>query len=221
MPAVLVQADTLRDAALRSQIDAEHIMSMPASRRHRWTRAEVETLIATRTGYSPRYELVDGELLVTPAPSQKHQQIILELAVALRIYTAAQQIGELVISPCELRLNPEDYYEPDLFVMPAVNGHLPPSRPAAEWALLACEVLSPSSSRHDRITKRRAYQALGVPDYWVVDADAEAIEVWHPADERAALVDERLTWTPTGASTPFTLDVRAFFASVADGAPLG
>jgi Uma2 family endonuclease len=80
--------------------------------------------------------------------------------------------------------------------------------------------LSPGSSRHDRITKRRAFQRQSVPEYWVIDGDAEAFEVWHPDDERAALVDDRLIWKPARSSTPFELDVRKFFATLADRAPL-
>jgi Uma2 family endonuclease len=86
--------------------------------------------------------------------------------------------------------------------------------------LLICEVLSPGSSRHDRITKRRAFQRHSVPDCWVVDGDAEAFEIWHPRDERAALVDDLVSWWPEGASQGFELDVRAFFRDVADHAPL-
>jgi Uma2 family endonuclease len=86
--------------------------------------------------------------------------------------------------------------------------------------LLIVETLSPGSSRHDRITKRRSFQRNRVPEYWVVDGDAEAFEIWHPGDERAALVDDRIVWLPQ-ATTAFELDIRAFFASVADDAPLG
>jgi Uma2 family endonuclease len=82
--------------------------------------------------------------------------------------------------------------------------------------ILAAEVLSPNSARHDRFTKRRFFQQHGLPEYWVVDGEACAFEVWHPGDERAALIDDRLVWHPNGAPEPFELDVRAFFDSVAD-----
>jgi len=59
-----------------------------------------------------------------------------------------------------------------------------------------------------------------VREYWVIDGDAEAIEVWHPDHERAALIDERVVWKAHGATSAFELDVRALFAAVADGAPL-
>jgi Uma2 family endonuclease len=63
--------------------------------------------------------------------------------------------------------------------------------------MLAVEVLSPSSARADRFTKRRLYQAQKVPLYWVVDADAASVEVWTP--EQMLPVQERLEWQPAGA----------------------
>jgi Uma2 family endonuclease len=67
---------------------------------------------------------------------------------------------------------------------------------------------------------RRAFQRNGVPDYWIVDGDAEAFEVWRPDDERPEIADDRLVWVPVGAPVAFEIDVREFFASVADGADL-
>ena len=67
-----------------------------------------------------------------------------------------------------------------------VDGRHAPDNLELTKALLISETLSPGSSRHDRITKRRAFQRNGVSDYWIVDGDAEVFEVWHPADERPA-----------------------------------
>jgi Uma2 family endonuclease len=75
---------------LRSSPSAEQIVSMPA-RRSRWTREEVDRLIDRRTGMSPRYELVDGELLVTPAATHRHQRLILRLALLLQPYLVRHQ----------------------------------------------------------------------------------------------------------------------------------
>lgn len=73
----------IASAELQPFPHAEQIMAMPAAHRHRWTMAEVDRLIDAREGFTPRYELVDGELLVTPAPVKRHQRIILRLAFAM------------------------------------------------------------------------------------------------------------------------------------------
>ena len=207
-------------AELRVKSHREQIVSMPALRRHRWTAEEVRRLVDERPGMSPRYELVDGELLVTPAPGNRHQRIIARLFLFLQPYLTREKLGEVRLGPGELPLVSGERYEPDLFVVPAIDGRLRPAKDNDFRPLLVCEVLSKGSSRHDRITKRRAFQRNGVPEYWVIDGDAEAIEAWHPDDERAALIDERVVWQPQGATSAFELDVRALFAAVADDAPL-
>jgi Uma2 family endonuclease len=211
----------VRHAELRVSLAAEHIMAMAVLRPRRWTAAEVERLAEAREGLSPRYELVDGELLVTPAPSGRHQRIIFQLAVLLHEYVARGRLGEVRLGPGKLDLVTGERYEPDLFVLPAIDGRRPPAADASIRPMLIVETLSPGSSRHDRITKRRSFQRNSVPEYWVVDGDAEAFEIWHPHDERAVLADDRIVWLPQGSANAFELDVGAFFASVADDAPLG
>lgn len=197
---------------------AEQVMSMPAVHPHRWTIEEVDRLAEERLESSPRYELVDGELLVTPAPSARHQRIILKLAMLLVPYVETNRIGELRLGPGEARLTPDSRFEPDIFVIPPTEGRMPRWAEPVTRLALAVEILSPSSSRHDRITKRRFFQKHGVPEYWVVDGEAEAFEIWHPGDDRAALLDDQLTWQPSPEVAPFELDIRGLFASVADEA---
>jgi Uma2 family endonuclease len=144
----------------------------------------------------------------------------LELAFRLREYLSRERLGEIRLGPGVLKLVLGERYEPDLFVIPAIDGKLTDADAAHVRPLLVCEGLSPGSSRHDRITKRRAFQRNSVPEYWIVDGDAEAFEIWHPSDERAALVDDRLVWSPDAATSAFELDIPSFFAAVADGAPL-
>jgi Uma2 family endonuclease len=181
-----------------------------------WTLEEVERLVEEREGYTPRYELVDGELLVSPSPSLRHQRIILRLAFRLTEYVNRFGVGEVFLGPVAVRLGRESYFEPDLCVVPLENGKRPRGDAKITELLLAVEVLSPGSIRHDRITKRKYFQRHGVPEYWIVDGDAEAFEVWRPGESRPAVQDELLTWHPVGAPEPFVLDVREFFAEVAD-----
>ena len=83
----------------------------------------------------------------------------------------------------------------------------------ARALLLAVEILSPTSSRHDRVVKRPAYRRH-VPEYWVVDLDARLVERWAPKDERAELLTETLRWQPPGATTAFELDLPSFFVEI-------
>lgn len=197
-------------------------MSMPVAPKRRWTMQEFERLLEERPGYRPRYELVDGELLVsdteflvTPSPSDRHQRIVFELAVRLREYVAHFQLGETRCSPGAVRLDSEGYVEPDVYVVPAIEGRRPRVDVPVKTLLLAVEALSPSSARSDRFTKRRHYQQHGVPECWIVDGETASFEVWRPNDERPLLVDDRLVWSP-GAAEPFALDVKEFFAGIAD-----
>lgn len=195
---------------------AEHIMGMPAEKTRRWTAREVRQLIADAPSIVPRYELVDGELLVTSSPGPQHQEAVRLLLAALGTYCDREPVGHALASPSDIELEPEDLRQPDVYAFPM-----------AEWKrvrregfpgrelLVAVEVLSPSTSRYDRVKKRRGYQ-LHVPEYWIVDIDARLIERWRPHDERPEILTERLTWTPEGAATPFTLELQPFFAGLWD-----
>ena len=138
---------TIPNAELRFISDAEQIMSMPAIRRHRWTPDEVDRLVEEREGYNPRYELVDGELLVTPAPSGRHQRIILHLAFLLQPYLSREHLGEVRLGPGEIMLASGTRFEPDLFVAPSVGGLRPKADLPVSRPLLICEALSPLNRR--------------------------------------------------------------------------
>ncbi|HEY4216688.1 MAG TPA: Uma2 family endonuclease [Gemmatimonadaceae bacterium] len=191
-------------------------MSMPASPRRVWNLDAIEELIDKRDGLAPRLELVNGNLLVTPAPTGRHQRIVFRLSVLLDAYVRRHRLGEVRLGPAEVRLSPDTRCEPDLFVVPAVSGKLPRANDPVTRLLLAVEVVSAGSARHDRITKRRFFQTHGVPEYWVVDGESETFEIWRPEDERPALIDDRIVWHPEAATVPLELDLRSFFADIAD-----
>jgi len=157
-----------------------------------------------------RYETVHGELLVTPAPRLVHQRVVRRLLVALDRYLSRWAVGEVFASPADISWAPDTLVQPDVFV-----ADLRESR-TLEWSrvrhlLLAVEVLSRSSARADRFTKRRLYQEAGVGTYWVVDPDGRAVEVWTPADTFPTVQRERVVWAPERTSEPFTLELAELF----------
>ena len=189
-------------------------MVMPAVKR-RWTAREVRQLIADSPLATPRYELVDGELLVTPSPNWTHQRAVTRLLLALSEYLKRQPVGEASTSPFDVELAPESIVQPDVFVVPTHEARRLRTEMPARELVVAAEVLSPSSGRHDRVTKRPHYQRH-VPEYWIVDLDARLFERWRPGDERPAIVTDMLEWHPTGATEPFSLDLTRYFADVLD-----
>jgi Uma2 family endonuclease len=191
-------------------------MAMPSVKR-RWTAREVRRLIEESALATPRYELVDGELLVTPSPSWAHQTAVSRLLAALIEYLDRQPVGRASTSPFDVELAPESLVQPDVFVVPALEARRLRSEMPARELLLAVEVLSPSSSRHDRVTKRPYYQRH-VPEYWIIDLDARLVERWRPSDDRPEIVPELLEWRPAESPEPLQLDLTRYFAEVFDEA---
>ena len=187
-------------------------MVMPALRKRHWTVADVRALI-DETRHWPRYELLEGELLVTPAPVPRHQLAVSELLLLVGTYCKREGIGIALTSPADIELAPESIMQPDLFVVPDATF---PEGEALEWPqvkelLLAVEVLSSSSIRQDRITKREFYLANHVDEYWIVDLDARIFERWTPERSTPDLRRDDVTWLPRGAVAPLVIDVQEFF----------
>ena len=184
-------------------------MGMPQISRA-WTPNEVRAL----PDDGRRYEVVAGQLLVTPAPSFRHQEAVYRLTRALRDYSERTGVGYALMSPADIEPEAGALVQPDVFV-----GRLPAGRRPRTWAdfgrlLLAVEVVSPSTARADRTVKRLLFQRAAVPEYWVVDLDARLVERWRPGDDRPEVLTELLRWQPDPAITPLEIDVAAFFAQV-------
>jgi Uma2 family endonuclease len=159
-----------------------------------------------------RYEVVHGELLVTPSPRALHQRAQRRLAVALDNYLAGRRVGELFFAPADISWAPDTLVQPDIFVVRLEESA------TLDWTkmrtlLLAVEVLSPSSTRADRFTKRRLYQEQRIPQYWVVDADQRQVEVWTPGAVFPVVERERLLWHPEGASEACEVKLGEIFAT--------
>lgn len=175
--------------------------------------AQMVRALTSDTRHWPRYETVYGELLVTPAPRWRHQEIVGRLHVALHTYVERVPAGHVVLSPADVSWGPDTLVQPDVFVVPNEQARNFDWRDISTL-LLAVEVLSPSSLRADRFTKRRLYQERGVPLYWVVDADDLSAEVWTPSDRFPRTERSELIWTPQGSSTPFVLSLGDLFRSL-------
>jgi len=184
-------------------------MGMPAIARD-WTADMVRALPEDGN----RYEVVAGELFVTPAPVLAHQLAVGELYQLIAVYLRDHGLGDVIFAPSDLELDARTLVEPDLFVVPGLKAPIPRYVEDPGQLLLAIEVLSPSSARADRNVKRRLYQRAGIPEYWVVDNDARLIERWRRDDERPEILSKELVWSVSPAHPPLTVDLAKFFARV-------
>ena len=129
-----------------------------------------------------RYEILRGDLLVTPAPRTIHQRVLGNLNGVLRDYFKTRA-AEVFFAPISLILTDNDILEPDLLVVD--DPALVTDRGVEGPPLLIVEVLSKSTADHDRGVKARRYAELGVRHYWLVDPDERRVECHKLVHERA------------------------------------
>jgi len=157
-----------------------------------------------------RYEVIDGVLLVTPAPSLLHQRVVLRLAQIIGPYV--EPLGfEVLIAPAAVTWSERTEVQPDLLTLPLVNGRGVERFEDVGTLGLAVEVLSPSTARVDRFTKRREYQRRGVPEYWIVDPIGRSVERWRPGDDEPEICFDSLRWQPRADAEPLIIDLQEFF----------
>jgi Uma2 family endonuclease len=164
-----------------------------------------------------RYEVIRGELFVTPAPGTPHQRAVRELCSALQAYVAGHRLGEALPAPFEVEFTEDSAVQPDVLVTLEPPGvHLTATRLYGPPALLV-EAVSYSSKRTDRLQKRQLYQEEGVPEYWIVDTDARHVERWRRNDSSPEIVTRALTWQPVASVPPLSIDLESLFQVVWEG----
>jgi Uma2 family endonuclease len=156
-----------------------------------------------------RYELLDGMLIVTPAPGNPHQVVLSRLFLAVAAY-----IGDggpaMVTSPGELEIAPKTLLDPDLLVYPSRFTPDTPWAKISEW-WLAVEVFSRSSKRYDRDFKRDAYLALGVREVWLVDRIEKAILMTRSGAHQDVRCTGTFSWHPPEMAQPLVIDCARLF----------
>lgn len=160
-----------------------------------------------------RYETVHGELLVTPAPGGPHQVLLSDLHLVLGNYLAAHAIKGLLWSPADISFGDDTLVQPDLFVADIALFLRTRKWLDIRTLYLVIEVISPSSARADRFSKRRLYQEQGIPEYWVIDIDQRYVEVWTPDAHFPRIAREQLVWRHPSVEENCTVDLMKLFAT--------
>lgn len=125
-----------------------------------------------------RYEILGGELSVTPARSTKHQVASANLFKLVSRYTDDNKLGRLLYAPIDLILESTSILQPDLVFIANARQSIITERAIEGVPDLVVEILSPATTRTDRITKAQIYARHKVPAYWIVDPDQESLEIY-------------------------------------------
>ncbi len=124
-----------------------------------------------------RYEVIDGELFLTPAPRPHHQIVSGRLFVLLNRHVETLGLGQVFFAPCDLVLSKFDVLQPDIFFIAEQRRAIIGEKYISEAPDLVVEVLSPSTADRDRVKKAARYAKFGVREMWIADPDAKTIEV--------------------------------------------
>ncbi len=125
-----------------------------------------------------RYEVIKGDLSMTPAPSPRHQEIQAWLSARMVLHVRQHSLGKVYVSPIDVALSLIDIVQPDILFVAKDRLHIVAKRNIVAIPNLIVEILSPTSRERDQVDKLALYQRYALPEYWIVDPEAEAVETF-------------------------------------------
>jgi len=138
-----------------------------------------------------RYELLEGDLIMSPAPTTLHQRILLNLAFFFASHCRQTNLGEIFFSPIDVVFGSGDEREvvqPDLIFIASTRQQIITPKEIQGAPDLIVEILSPATAERDRIYKRHLYGRYGVREYWIVDPDDKTVDVYSLGERGLTLV---------------------------------
>lgn len=124
------------------------------------------------------YQLIGGELVMTPAPGKRHQIVLKNLLKVLDDYTEGKDLGEVLFAPMDVYLAPHETYQPDLLFIAKERLEISAEDKVNGAPDLIVEILSPSTAYYDLKKKYKIYEKYGVKEYWIVDPEDKSIEIF-------------------------------------------
>jgi len=162
-----------------------------------------------------RYEIIEGELFVNPAPFTRHQRIVGRIYRALETHFELRGGGEAFVAPLDVVLADDSIVQPDVLAITAARASFIGEKNITGAPDLVVEVLSEGSRRTDELIKRKLYERYGVDEYWIVDPVIDTIKIHRRTAEGFTRVAEISKETGGAITSPmlpdFTLDVNVVF----------
>jgi len=131
-----------------------------------------------------RYEIIDGDLFMTPAPTPYHQLVSKRIEWLLEKHVRENRSGEMLHAPCDVVLSATDVVQPDILFIAADRLAIIGEKYISQAPDLVVEVLSPSTAERDQVLKTKAYARFGVRELWIAAPEGRTIEVFVNAGER-------------------------------------
>ena len=184
---------------------------VPGPKQGHWTYSDYAAL-----NDGQRYEIVNGVLLMTPAPSWPHQEIVGEFFAYLRTHIRTAGLGGVFTAPIDVELSPKDVFQPDVVVLLKASREKLKERHIVGAPDLVVEVASPSTAIIDRLNKYDAYARAGVPEYWIANPQTRSVEVMvlDNGEYHSSGVYRGQDMLPSRVVPGLPVHVEQFFASV-------
>ncbi len=162
-----------------------------------------------------RYELLNGNLMMVPAPNMKHQKVLGRLYLELGNFAKEHGLGDVYVAPCDVVLSDTDVVQPDLLFISRAREHTVTEENVRGAPDLVIEILSASTADRDLGYKHELHGRHGVPEYWIVDPMGETISVHRQRDGRLELAEtfERRDTLRTAVLDGLQLKLDDIFAS--------
>jgi Uma2 family endonuclease len=135
-----------------------------------------------RTPEDERYELIEGELLMTPAPSMRHQRISGDLYSEVRAFVNENDLGNVFYAPCDVHLDNQNVVQPDILFVSKERLNIISEKNIQGAPDLVIEIISEWSAYRDLVQKKKLYARFGVKEYWIVIPEESSVEIYNLKD---------------------------------------
>ena len=131
-----------------------------------------------KTSDDKRYELINGELLMTPSPVPHHQRISRRIEFILEKFITENRLGEVFYAPCDVYLDDENVVQPDILFISRDRRDIIGKKNIQGAPDLVIEIISENSAYRDMVQKKKLYARFGVKEYWIVIPEEDSLEVY-------------------------------------------
>ncbi len=159
------------------------------------------------------FQLIDGELVMTPAPIPYHQQLCKKIFLELSNYIENKKSGEILFSPIDVYLSESETYQPDMIFISNERINIIGEKKIEGAPDLVIEILSETTAYYDLKHKKRIYESCGVKEYWIVDPIEKSVEVYENINSKFKLFSSAILRGNINSKilTDFELEISKIF----------